>query len=470
MKKCNECQTEKELSLFDKDKSKKDGVRYTCRDCERIRREKKKNKKFRTVVNSKEKAFLWLETNFPQYKILEWKDRGSDVLFLDSKRDKQFTCSFVILKKKLLAEPDTLFGASEEERLEHKRGRMVAKFGVEHPMKLQSVKDKVRETTKKIYGVENAFQINAPLYDGLSLKEQWAKCDNDISYSYFQQIANKYGIDFAKQWTKNTTVIEQKIKEILEHLNTQYVYDKPLNGANGKRPDFVVESKKLIIEADGCYHHSDAVIKDRNNSKNRKKLFESLGYKPLFFNHAEILEKPDIIESIIKNKLHLCQKMYARKCQVRELSREEATLFLEQNHLMGKGAGRCFALDNHGEIVCVFQIKCKNIQENVYELSRFCTKNGLSVVGGFSRLLKYAIKELKPSLLETFIDQKYGFGGYLSELGFTKETDYISFKWTDGRKVFNRMNFPGNTGYSHNLFKIWDCGQAKWILDLTKAK
>jgi hypothetical protein len=63
----------------------------------------------------------------------------------------------------------------------------------------------------------------------------------------------------------------------------------------------------------------------------------------------------------------------------------------------------------------------------------------------------------------TFIDLRYGDGSYLSDLGFKYNHTYPSFKWTDGQITLNRLRFPGNSGYDHGLFKIWDCGQAKWI-------
>lgn len=37
-----------------------------------------------------------------------------------------------------------------------------------------------------------------------------------------------------------------------------------------------------------------------------------------------------------------------------------------------------------------------------------------------------------------------------------------SFKWTDGKNLFNRMKFPSNTGYDRGLYKLWDCGQLKF--------
>jgi hypothetical protein len=51
-------------------------------------------------------------------------------------------------------------------------------------------------------------------------------------------------------------------------------------------------------------------------------------------------------------------------------------------------------------------------------------------------------------------------------LGFNYVHIYPSFRWTDGFQTFHRLKFPGNSGYDKDLFKIYDCGQAKYLLNL----
>jgi hypothetical protein len=137
--------------------------------------------------------------------------------------------------------------------------------------------------------------------------------------------------------------------------------------------------------------------------------------------------------------------------------------FFEQNHLMGYSpGGRTYVLKKHDEILAGIQVKWKK-KNFLLDVSRFCTKNGVSVPGAWSRLLKYIEKHENPKEIQTFIDLRYGDGSYLSSLGFSKKTEHLSFKWTDGVNCFHRMTFPGNSGYDVGLVKIWDCGQAKWV-------
>lgn len=91
----------------------------------------------------------------------------------------------------------------------------------------------------------------------------------------------------------------------------------------------------------------------------------------------------------------------------------------------------------------------------VEELSVLCVERAL------------IIKVLRPTYIQTFIDRRYGTGTHLKSLGWKFVHEYPSFRWTDGAMSYHRMKFPGSTGYNHGMAKIWDCGQAKWVLPTT---
>lgn len=128
---------------------------------------------------------------------------------------------------------------------------------------------------------------------------------------------------------------------------------------------------------------------------------------------------------------------------------------------MGSGRGAAIGLFYNDNLVMAGQF-CR-LKNNSWDLSRMCAILNTSVIGGYSKILKYFEKKYNPESLQNFIDLRYGSGEYLGNLGFIKSTCYPSFKWTDGNRCFNRMRFPGNSGYNNGLFKIWDCGQQKWL-------
>ena len=288
-----------------------------------------------------------------------------------------------------------------------------------------------------------------------------------ISYSYFKEIVNKKGFEEAKRLCLEKTYPETIIENLLNNINVDHIYDttKFLN----YRPDFLIEKQKLIIEIDGLYWHCDKIQKNRFYHKNKKDFFKNLGYDILFFRSNEIEEKKDIVNSIIKNKLSITDnKVFARKCNICTLNKLDAKNFFTSNHLMGAGKGTTYALIYNNNIVAAMQISWTNKKNKEIEISRFCNVLNTNVVGGFTKLLNLFEKNLKPDIIKTYIDCRYGNGDYLKKFNFIENNNDISFMWTNGKNCFHRMKYKNNSGYKMGLNKIWDCGQKKYIKNLRK--
>lgn len=335
-----------------------------------------------------------------------------------------------------------------DEVVEKRRATCMEKYGVNHPNKVPELAQKQIQTRKDNGTIK--------LIDGKTVKE-FCK-DNNVSISYTNQLIQQ-GID-PSLMEKSVTQIEQVIKEILIKNDIKFSH----NGNIGKRKyDFLIPEFNLILEADSFYWHSDFNDKEQKYHQIKRDFYIESGYKPLFFRQNEIIEKPKIIESIILNKIGRSERVFARNCGIELCEFKDAKNWFEENHLMGSGRGTCLFLINKEtkERLCGIQIVKK--KDYGYEISRFATKYNTSVVGGFSKLISHAHDILKFKSLITYIDLRYGNGNYLKELGFDKTNESLSFGWTNGKQIFHRMTFEGETGYQHGFAKIWDCGQAKWI-------
>ena len=108
----------------------------------------------------------------------------------------------------------------------------------------------------------------------------------------------------------------------------------------------------------------------------------------MFFRENEINTKSKIIFSIIQNKIGKTNRIYARKCTILELNRDVRKEFFNNNHLMGKGRGKCYALVYEDKIVCALQFTNRS---GLVDVSRFCNALNTTVVGGYSRLIKHII-------------------------------------------------------------------------------
>lgn len=354
------------------------------------------------------------------------------------------------------------------------------KYGSENPYDNPTFKERVVEKQKltriERYGVEdflnceekrNEFEQKRKetrkkngqyLYDGMTVQE-WAIKKGMATSSLYQRI-EKVGIEEAIKTDKSVSKLEAFMGEILKGLNiefeTQFSVDRMV-------ADFHLLGTNILIEADGLYWHSNHIVQETSHHARKRLNYIRNGFIPLFFREDEIYGKTNIIKSIIKNKVGQSIKIGARTCELKQEEKWLGRNFMKDNHLMGRGSGDVFVLTKNGEILSCMLIKRKNGQE--YEISRFAHKLNYNVVGGFSKLIKFAQSKLKMSSLITYIDLRYGSGEYLKDFGFDYCGENISFKWTDFKRTIHRMQFPGDTGFSKGMFKIYDCGQAKYVLN-----
>jgi very-short-patch-repair endonuclease len=346
----------------------------------------------------------------------------------------------------------------------------IRSLGVDNPFKLEIYQQKARDTIREKYGVDHHMMVKEicdqahakciqtkinkgqiKQYDNKGVRE-WSEITG-FSRSTFNALVNEYGWEQAIRMTPRMSSLELSMQKILDSIGEEYNKQVKIDNYYA---DFLI--KDVIIECDGLYWHSEH-NKTNDYHSVKREVYDKLGYKPLFFREDEIRNKPSIVKSIIQNKLLLSNKVFARKCDLINISKYVGDNFLDNNHLMGRGSGKCYALYFSGDIVAA--LRMKKIKGG-WEVSRFATKNGINVVGGFSKLISNFQKE-NSGAITTFIDMRYGSGSYLSSLGFVYSNCYLSFKWTDGFETFHRMKYRSNTGYDSGLYKIWDCGQAKYI-------
>lgn len=438
----------------------------------------------------------WLEENLPHIKLVEYGGKVKAIsTFYNTENDSYFHNSVNNIKSDVRRGRNV--GLTPVERKRKKQETWKKRYGVDHPKKSQVVQDKYVQTCLQRYGTKNYFssdewkkkakfvykknlgvdnpakdqnvlekmkntnlerygsktyaEATATDYNGYTITDLKEKTGLSRSWVYKQLHIGVNPEELGRQ-EKSTT--EFVMKNILDDLNQVYIQDRKIEGLS-IRPDFYLPDYDMVIECDGLYWHSDAIIKDRYHHKKRRAQYLERGLTPLFFREDELFHKPEIVKSIVANKLYKTKRIYARNTYISSCKSN----FFEDNHLMGSGSGRIYSLMLYDEPVSAIQIKGV---DNV-EISRFCHKLNHTVVGGFSKLLKYVIQEEDPKSILTYIDLRYGSGQYLSNFGFTHISSNVSFRWTTSLNTFHRMKFKSNQGYEKGHNKIWDCGQAKWI-------
>ena len=198
---------------------------------------------------------------------------------------------------------------------------------------------------------------------------------------------------------------------------------------------------------------------------------------------------------MLRNLVNACHtKVYARNCIIKEVSSAETTEFLNKNHRQGAvGSTVRIGLYYNDELISIMTFgkmrytvgtsRHENL-ENCWELSRFCSKLCVSVVGGASKLFKYFVATYKPARIRSFSDKSHTRGIVYETLGFKElHTSKPSYVWVDSKtdEWYHRYNAQKKNLYrflhddnidmsktewqimeEHGFVRVYDSGTILW--------
>lgn len=285
---------------------------------------------------------------------------------------------------------------------------------------------------------------------------------------------------------KNTS-IEIFIKNILDQNNIEYI-SNDRQVLNGKELDIYIPSKNIAIECNGVYSHSS---KYKDSKYHYKKYIEcmSKNIQLITLWEDQIKNTPDIVKSLLLSKLGMYEKrIYARKCEVREIDFKTCSDFLNKNHIQGACQSKVrLGLYYNNDLISVMTfgspIGCSGNKNNKsHILKRFCSLKGWQVIGGASKLLIYYINKYKPDRIESFACNDISNGNVYKKLGFEEKQHNDSYWYIKGLKRYHRSTFTKSAivklGWrdkndytwtesevmkEHGYYKIYDCGQTKYV-------
>ncbi len=218
----------------------------------------------------------------------------------------------------------------------------------------------------------------------------------------------------------------------------------------GREIDIFIESYKIAIEYNGLYWHQFRpecaeynLRKDPSyhNSKTKKCLEKGIRLIHIWSDDWD--EKPDIWRSRLKSIFGKSKKIFARKCDIEIISSMEKGEFLRRTHLQGNDDAKVIlGLKFENNLVAIMTFcKSRFNRKFDWELSRFSSELGISVIGGFSKLLKYFKDNYEGSII-SYADKNHSRGDVYLNNGFEfiNETLYNSW-YTDGLKKFHRAAY-----------------------------
>lgn len=280
--------------------------------------------------------------------------------------------------------------------------------------------------------------------------------------------------------TKSLSKPEAEILEFVKSIyKGQVLSQSKPPFMNGLELDIYLPAKNFAIEHHGLAFHSERPLawqKDLSRIKtlHREKYElckkEEVHLIQLF--EDEWRDKKDICKNIIKSKLGLGQKIYARNTEFKILNSKEAREFFDSNHIAGHTqASNYYGLTQEGVVVCAISFRStwnKAYGENVIEIARFASLEDYTVIGGFSKLLSHVDMTGFNKIL-TYSDLRFGEGKVYEKAGFNKEkTTKPNYFYERGGIRENRFKhrkseqLTGSTEREQqNLmgwFAIYDCG------------
>jgi len=245
--------------------------------------------------------------------------------------------------------------------------------------------------------------------------------------------------------------------------------------------DILVPSKNIAIEYNGLYWHS-ANYKDKKYHSGKTDMCNKKSIQLIHIFEDEWRDKNMIVKSLISAKLGIIdKKIFARKCEIREVPSKERKEFFNNNHIDGDTRAKIsFGLYFENELVsCISLRKSFHKKWNDYfEVARSASIKNTNIIGGLSRLTKHAFKfsqvKNKKGIL-SYVDTRYGNDlGYI-KAGYKKhgETGEM-FWWSDNINRFNRFKIRANkelnltekqVAQKENMTKIYGCKNLVFLFE-----
>jgi len=358
------------------------------------------------------------------------------------------------------------------------------RYGVENPYTDREIRDKARQTHFERYGVTHPNQredLTKYLDDKDFVHELYYEygisgaCDIlGCSNATFYRAMKKHGID--RDQKNKSSYAEIQICEMIRGWG--FDAQQTVNDVISNELDILVPSKNLAIEYNGLYWHSSK-FKDKGYHLSKTRECEKQGIRLIHIMEDEWNNRREQVINMLKNILGVAtqERVFARKTDVISKTSVDVSEFLEANHIQGSTNGSIiYGLEYNGEMVATMVF---TKYDDGFLLSRYATS--CSVIGGFSKLLKYFINKHSPKRIVSFADKRYSVGGVYLKNGFNHVYDTPpDYKYILNGRRFHKKNFRhGNwlkdlpnydsnlsermNTESHGIYRVYDCGLMKFV-------
>jgi len=328
---------------------------------------------------------------------------------------------------------------------------------------------------------DNFYDYSDVVYSGSDKMLHNIHCP---THGYFDQRADSHkgGNRCSACSNAGISALENELFDFIKSLNsTAYQSDRKL--LDGKELDIVIPDKNVAIEFCGIYWHTEKMGKYKNYHREKFDNCKKLGIQLLTIFEDEWNNSKDQI----KNKLRILvgtddrRVVYARKTEVREVSKKDKAEFFTINHIQGDGLSSInYGLFHDDELVaCVGFMRMSN---GNFQLNRYATS--VKVIGGINKLLKHFKKTNSWNKIISFADLRWSDGKLYDDTDWVLDKRLLptySYYYKGvryDRRKFRKCylvewfgdNYDPSLSESKNCqnngaSKIWDCGMYRFIME-----
>lgn len=241
---------------------------------------------------------------------------------------------------------------------------------------------------------------------------------------------------------------------------------------SGLEIDIYLPDFKLGIEFNGDYWHS-SLYKEKKYHYNKSIEAEKAGIHlvHIWEHEWEDPHKQELLKTMLSLFTnHISNKIYARQCEVRELTNVEAKPFNNANHLQGhRNAQITYGLFYKDQLVQLMSFSKTKYNRNLkgsndWEIIRGCPGSLNLVVGGVSKLFAHFVKEQNPDKVFSYCDFNKFTGVSYEKLGMK----FIGYtgpdkKWLLEEGVIPRQPKKYKELKARAIAEIWGAGSKKYI-------
>ena len=388
---------------------------------------------------------------------------------------------------------------------------LIKKYGVDNAMKCKEVSDRSRYNHLKTI-FKKGMIVRSIKVDAMFTEEEFATkphCDENGVRVLWKWRCKTCGLVFEHKWSKGEIPVcpdckkskwfSKPCNELVEYLRGIGVVNLKVNDRSTifpKELDILIRDKKLAIEFNGIFHHSEiggTTSRDYHLNKLEKCLIKGMKLFHIFEDDWKWHKKE--IKSELKKMLGFSKFVIdSNKCEVRQIDIDLKKKFLNKYHLHENDQSSiCLGVFYKNRLIAVMTF-CKskrandNKLENEYEILRFSTINNFNIIDAQKPLLTYFENNWKPTKVHVNIDRHWDINNRYVELGFnfirTSSPNYwyVARKGRKEHRMYYQKHmlqeklekFDPELTEWENMVKngydrIWDCGTILYEKNFLKS-